>query len=177
MGDYCKPLDRSFTCRTNTIIQRYSGEFDATLLLNCLLGMLVVPFEKNNHKFKVQELTGEITTMFTRLKEANCYDSFGNNYNDYDIIRYLRNTIAHFNVEFYSDEGKIKEFEFISHSIDLYCKLKKGNCSHKSVITGNPVFRVKMSLKDIKELAKIIKNNILTIQNSEDCKECIYRSY
>ena len=30
---------------TLEIVQRYGGEYDATLLLNCLLGLLIVPKE------------------------------------------------------------------------------------------------------------------------------------
>lgn len=45
MAEYCRPIEKSFVCRTNKLIQEYKGRYDATMLLNCLLGLLVVPFE------------------------------------------------------------------------------------------------------------------------------------
>src|SRR4051794_33161821 len=40
---YVGPFEREFMKRTLTIVKEYQGEYDATLLLNCLLGLLIVP--------------------------------------------------------------------------------------------------------------------------------------
>jgi len=42
---YLSDFERSFSHHTLRLVEEYSGEFDATLLVNCLLGLLVVPKE------------------------------------------------------------------------------------------------------------------------------------
>ena len=42
---YNSDFERAFIERSLTLVQEYRGPFDATLLLNCLLGLLVVPKE------------------------------------------------------------------------------------------------------------------------------------
>src|SRR4051812_15156013 len=43
---YGKNLTKTFIFRSSQILAGYHGEYDATLLVNCLTGMLVVPREK-----------------------------------------------------------------------------------------------------------------------------------
>ena len=40
---YNSNFERAFIERSLALVQEYKGPFDATLLLNCLLGLLVVP--------------------------------------------------------------------------------------------------------------------------------------
>lgn len=42
---YLSDFDRSFSEHTLQLVQTYEGKFDATLMVNCLLGLLVVPKE------------------------------------------------------------------------------------------------------------------------------------
>lgn len=42
---YLSNFERSFSERTLRLVQDYNGPYDATLILNCLLGLLVVPKE------------------------------------------------------------------------------------------------------------------------------------
>lgn len=42
---YLSDFERSFSEHTLAVVEAYSGEYDATLLINCLLGLLVVPKE------------------------------------------------------------------------------------------------------------------------------------
>lgn len=43
---YLDDFEHSFMRRTLQIIKDYKGKYDATILVNCLLGLLVVPREK-----------------------------------------------------------------------------------------------------------------------------------
>ncbi|MGN0441776.1 MAG: HEPN family nuclease [Acutalibacteraceae bacterium] len=42
MAKFCIPIEKSFVCCTNKYIQEYNCRYDASLILNCLLGFLVV---------------------------------------------------------------------------------------------------------------------------------------
>jgi hypothetical protein len=42
---YNSDFERAFIERSLALVQQYSGPYDAALLLNCLLGLLVVPKE------------------------------------------------------------------------------------------------------------------------------------
>lgn len=75
--------------------------FEVTQLINSLLGLLVFPFEKDKHRIPnrtLQELQD------TGWKVPRIIGNFKQVSNLRQLIRYLRNSVAHFNIEFYSDE-------------------------------------------------------------------------
>ena len=43
---YLSDFERSFSDHTLQLVRGYEGPFDATLMVNCLLGLLVVPKDK-----------------------------------------------------------------------------------------------------------------------------------
>lgn len=178
MAEYCKPIAKSFVCRTNKLIQEYNGRYDATLLLNCLLGLLVVPFEKYNTYCKDAERTSVIRAMFDQLQADGKYDNYGYDYDDFGILRCLRNAIAHFHVEANSDRGVITGFSFIAYSMNKYCEETKCDCRYKNVPseTKKVVFKAELSVDDIKELASHIKHFVLELEENQKCKNCDYRS-
>ncbi len=74
-------FDIEFIGRTKKVIQEYKGTYNITLLLNCLLGLIVLPseyykrksrvfFEKDTSEFK--ELTGLLdNATFNPTKRKN----------------------------------------------------------------------------------------------------------
>ena len=110
MSEFCKPIEKSFVCRTNKLIQEYDGKYDATMLLNCLLGLLMVPFEKNKELFKNDDRTAVIRDLFNQIQADGRYNDFGGDYSDFEIIRFIRNAIAHFHVESVPVKGTIRGF-------------------------------------------------------------------
>lgn len=178
MAEYCKPIEKSFVCRTNKLIQEYNGRYDATLLLNCLLGLLVVPFEKYNAHCKDVGRTSAIRDQFDQLQADGRYNSYGYDYDDFDILRCLRNSIAHFNVESICDGGITSGFKFCAYSMDKYCDETESICRYKNVLseTKNVVFSVELSINDIKELALLIKRFVLDLEENRKCRNCDYRN-
>lgn len=178
MAEYCRPIEKSFVCRTNKLIQEYKGRYDATMLLNCLLGLLVVPFEKYNEYCKNEERTSVIRDMFDQLQADGRYNSYGYDYDDFGILRCLRNSIAHFNVESNYNGGIITGFKFCAYSMDKYCDETESICRYKNVPseTKNVVFSVELSIEDIKELASLIKCFVLDLEENRKCRNCDYRN-
>lgn len=177
MSEFCKPIEQSFSCRSYQIIDEYAGDKDATLLINCLLGLLVIPFEKNRSRFKKDKYTSELMTFFERMQAAGKYTPHEGNENPYLIIRCLRNAIAHCKFSAYPSEGSIEGFCFVSTRMLKYCEEVRCECQFKNVPmeNGPEVFRMTLSISDIKELARIIKQIICDGMDPTQCAGCDYR--
>ena len=162
MSEYASPFVKDFISRTNKIIQNYNEEYDATILLNGLLGMLVIPFEKHPHIFDSHSASSEITRLFAELEKNNRYNSFGRCYAAYDIIRILRNAIAHFNVMPVSENGNVWGFAFSSYEVNKECQITGEVCRFKNEYVRNARknFSCKMSIEEIKVLASIINEQV-----------------
>lgn len=162
MSEYASPFVKSFISRTNHAIQNYDGNYDATILLNGLLGMLIIPFEKHPDIFENYSVSSEIMQLFAELNEDGRYKTFGHRYLAYDIIRNLRNSIAHFNVDDISENGEVWGFVFSSYEVNKVCPTTGEECVHKNEFVRNArkKFYVKMSLTEIKQLANIINEYV-----------------
>ena len=177
MSQYCKPLEKSFVCRTNKLIQEYNGEYDATMLLNCLLGLLMVPFEKNKALFKDENRTSVIRDMFNRLQVGGRYNDFGGDYSDFEIIRFVRNAIAHFHVESVPAQGTIRGFCFSAYRMDKHCEHINGDCPCKNDDSKErvQVFMAELTIHEIKELSGYVKDYVLELVENKKCRNCDYR--
>lgn len=176
MAQFCKPIEKSFVCRTNTLIQEYNKtNLDATFLLNCMLGLLVVPFEKYNNDLKCEERTSVIRDMFDQLQADGKYNDYKNDYSDFDILRNLRNAIAHFNVDAILEKGDIEGFRFVSYEMSKSCPEDGKYCDYVNVPDKEDVvFSAELTLKQIKELAGYIKDYVLVLQRNPKCSYCDY---
>lgn len=106
--EYDEKFFLDFVGRTRKVIDEYEGAYDATLIVNCLLGLLVVPRE----------------TMYERIPEGPVHDlmevgvglsniKLGRGQNTVrEFIRGLRNAVAHFNVRPKSEGGQVSAFVF-----------------------------------------------------------------
>lgn len=80
--------------------------FEVTQLVNSLLGLLVFPFEKMRDKIpdtnlaELKEQGWSVPRIVGRFPELNTLK---------DLVRYLRNAVAHFNMDFMPDhQGMIE---------------------------------------------------------------------
>ncbi|WP_048441058.1 HEPN family nuclease [Caenimonas sp. SL110] len=113
---YLSNFERSFSEHTLAVIEEYSGTYDATLLINCLLGLLVVP--------KETVLNAIPDTPLSELKKwgiepASIRDpgrSRGTKDPDPKTLRglvaNLRHSVAHFRIQPVPKEGEVNAFEF-----------------------------------------------------------------
>ena len=123
-----------FMKRTLELVKQYKGPFDASLLLNCLLGLLIVPKESSIdiipedplEDLKIWGISPEsiISPGKKRNKKQNPEPLRG-------IVWDLRNSVAHFQFTPYPDKEIPKNvggFEF----------------------TANDVFKAKIELNEMK---------------------------
>jgi hypothetical protein len=113
--EYEPDFAKSFMHRTLEIARGYSGPYDATLLINCLLGLLIVPKETLIEKVPA--------TPFDSLADWGIQPSsikrpgkceYGHEHapNLRQLVRRMRNSVAHFRIEPYPKRGEVQGFTF-----------------------------------------------------------------
>jgi hypothetical protein len=111
-----KNIEKEFVQRTLQIMQEYDGPYGVTLLVNCLLGLIVLPKERDfNHIAERNNL------QFTDLGiEDGDIKSWGNISDEEQTVarflRCMRNSIAHIHIESISEAGEIDSLLFIDKS-------------------------------------------------------------
>lgn len=135
--DY-KQITIDFAKRTKFLIESYSGEYEVTLLVNCCLGLLVVPKEKEFDKIPDEEipLKGD---MWGLSRESITVKSAHSGYNLRYVIRRVRNGICHFNIRSIPDE--------------------QNNISALEINDGND-FSVTLSTEQLRELAFSLTDHV-----------------
>lgn len=108
-------FERAFMERSLELVQRYEGPYDATLLLNCLLGLLIVPKEsclKSIPCEPIDELRkwGISPSAIEDHGRSNGEDDDPRNLRG--LVWHLRNAIAHFRFEPRPDRGEVEAFHF-----------------------------------------------------------------
>ena len=108
-------FDRAFMKRSLEIVQTYNGPYDATILLNCLLGLLIVPKERC---LKAIPLDSIDDLAEWGISPSAIQDFGTTNGKDDDphtlrgIVWHLRNAVAHFRFEPGPPTGEVKAFYF-----------------------------------------------------------------
>lgn len=102
-------FEGEFMRRTLEVIKDYKGPRDATLLVNCLLGLLIVPKEKSFKKVPADPLSdlkkwGINPDSIECFNECECGDREGKTLRD--VVHRLRNAVAHFNIKPIQDDSR-----------------------------------------------------------------------
>lgn len=141
--EYEPDFHQCFLNRTLALVHEYKGAHEATLLVNCLLGLLVLPKEvilaKNSY-----EHFPSIEKMGIR---ASSIINAGNNKNQpkpKELIRRLRNAVAHFRIEPIHKNGEIEGYTF----------------------KDNNEFHANLSLTEIRELIISISGHPMNLNQS-----------
>jgi hypothetical protein len=113
---YLSNFERSFSEHTLAVVEQYEGEFDATLLINCLLGLLVVPKETVLHAIPATPLSELDRWGISPSSIKNPGVVRGKNDPDPKTLRglvfNLRHAVAHFRIKPVPDHGEVQSFEF-----------------------------------------------------------------
>ena len=117
--EYDADFTKSFMRRTLELAQEYEGTYDATFLLNCLLGLLVVPKESLIEKIP----RAPYKTLLNWGIEPRSIKNFGRCDHGHkhepdlrQLVRRLRNAIAHFNIDPIHSDGQVKGYKFCDRS-------------------------------------------------------------
>ncbi|MCY1361158.1 HEPN [compost metagenome] len=88
--------------RTLEIVESYDGVYDATLLVNCLLGLIIVPKESLIDSIPEEpfEKISNWGINPASIKEfGNCDHGHEQKPNLRQLVRRLRNAVAHFKID------------------------------------------------------------------------------
>jgi HEPN pEK499 p136 len=112
---YLGDFDRAFMTHTLRILNTYDGEFDATLLVNCLLGLLVVPKESFLLAIPEAPLT-ELSDWGIDPKSirhpGNSYRGNPNPGTVRGLVISLRHAVAHFRIEPLPAKNDVHSFKY-----------------------------------------------------------------
>jgi hypothetical protein len=114
--EYRDEFEKDFMLRTLKIIREYKGEYDATLIINCLLGLLVVPRETSYNKIP-NDLIKENLSSWGLSENSITNYGYENPKTIRQLVRHLRNSIAHFQIEPIQGKSRLVEgFRFENRS-------------------------------------------------------------
>ena len=119
---YLSNFERSFSEHTLNLVQGYKGPFDATLLVNCLLGLLVVPKET-----MLSAIPEDPLSSLSKWGIApSCVKSPGrptlknpNPETLRGLVTNLRHSVAHFRIKPIPATDAVHSFEF-KNEVGLY---------------------------------------------------------
>jgi hypothetical protein len=109
-------FEQAFIERSLLLVKQYQGPYDATLLLNCLLGLLVVPKESclaripNDPVERLQEWGIQPSSITSFGRAADGSDSDPRNLRG--LVWRLRNSVAHFRFRPQPGHGEVVAFHF-----------------------------------------------------------------
>jgi hypothetical protein len=122
-------FDIQFIERTRKIIDGYKGTYNITLLLNCLLGLIVLPSEFYRRKARtffdtdlseIKELQDLFKTMTFNPTKRQGKNWIADKKNLRNLIKKVRNGVSHQQIECVDDKGKwdkviIRDFNTYNH--------------------------------------------------------------
>ena len=117
--EFEQEFERDFMRRTLDLVRQYQGPYDATLLLNCLLGLLVVPKESSIEKipedpvdqFPKWGITPTAIRSFGFVTKVNPRPKTLRG-----VVWNLRNAVAHFRFEPRHRNRRVTAFRFTDNS-------------------------------------------------------------
>ena len=117
--EFLDDFENQFMIRTLEIIKEYDGKYDATILVNCLLGLLVVPREKSYERIPNDPIAdiykwGIPIESIISYGKCSCGDAHPKTLRQ--LVRSLRNSVAHFKLTPINDNGKVAGFLFKDRS-------------------------------------------------------------
>ena len=116
---YLDDFEHSFMQHTLQIVRQYQGEYDATLLINCLLGLLVVPKEKFLEAVPEEPLS-KLKKWGIDPKSIECTGRSHDGNLRPDTLRglviNLRHAVAHCLLEPVSENNEVHSFRFSNGS-------------------------------------------------------------
>lgn len=105
-------FEMDFISRSHEIVETYHGAYDATLLINCLLGLLILPKERFLNQIHENSITDWGIEPSSIKCNVKCDYGHHHEVNLRYLIKKLRNAAAHFNIEPIHEGKNVSGFSF-----------------------------------------------------------------
>lgn len=108
-------IEKDFVLRTLHILENYDGPYGVTLLINCMLGLLVLPKEKDYNNISDRDHIHFSDLGIAKEDIASWGNIAEGDRTAARFIRCLRNSVAHLQIESISEDGEIEGLRFCDH--------------------------------------------------------------
>lgn len=127
--EYDKNFVECFIKRTLELLESYNEEYDATLILNCLLGLLIVPKERFYNIIPCEPISNwGLVAEASSSMNLKCF------------VRAMRNAVSHFTVEPIHCDEKVSGFAFNDRNGGCIVKLSLSQLRAFSIKLANFLF-------------------------------------
>lgn len=111
-----KSIEKDFVARTLHILDSYDGPYGVTLLVNCLLGLIVLPRERGYGKISDKDgihfsdlgIRGQDILSWGKISPQERTAA--------RFLRCMRNAVAHIKIDSISSAGEIESLRFSDES-------------------------------------------------------------
>lgn len=103
--EYDDKIEHEFVDRTLKLIKDYTGEYEVTLLINCCLGLIVLPKEKHFNSIPTEKIPPK-RKLWGLSQENISVDCISCGYGLRDVVCRIRNGICHFKVKTLPDGSR-----------------------------------------------------------------------
>ena len=100
-----KDFPRDFAARSRINVEKYSGEYEVTNLINNCLGLIVIPKELNLESLPIYKFAEEDHTFGINKKNIEKLDD--SNYSLLNVLRHIRNGLSHGLIDQRTENGDI----------------------------------------------------------------------
>lgn len=112
---------KDFYQRTLQIVNLYKGEYDVALLINAMVGLLIVPKESyfKNSDIPDYFISADLLEKIRNCVKANRLDGKEQEKTLKEIIRHLRNAVAHGHLTIKGEKPVIENDHVEIHSVEF----------------------------------------------------------
>ncbi len=163
-----KDFHRDVIKRSKINLENYKGDYEVTMLLNTLYMTLLHAIELRTKLHVKSKL------LVKYLKDEEIVDMCENNFDSDEIIRNLRNGLAHLNIRTNSkDEKTITGIIISSKNNTITTKCKE--CGNKNSLNKNYnedddgyICNFKFSIEQLRELTYLVIDSVLKDNESKE---------
>ena len=173
MSEY-RNFERCVLCRTKINLRNYVGQFEETMLINSLYIALMYPIEKR------RDFHLKSKKVVNYLDDIKAIDRQGNSFTSDDIVRYLRNSLAHYTVAVESDNKVISKVKLwginqpSKASCDSPCENQRCLPKQYESNSNGEICTFIFSIKDLREFTYFILSEALSAIPSTKCAGCAH---
>lgn len=159
---------KDFYQRTLQIVNCYKGEYDVALLINSMVGLLIVPKESYfNNNIPDRFISADLLEKIRNCVKANLLDDKEQDKTLKEIIRHLRNAVAHGHLTIKGENPVIENDPVEIHSVEFvddYVNNKGKKDEHHTY------FKAEIPVDLLKEFLIDFATNVCNETNEKDDK-------
>lgn len=115
MSEYSKEFVKDIARRTNENLRNYHGAYDVTQLINSAIGLLIIPHEKYYARIDNSFISSHMLSDMRKSIRQNTYPEETKEIELRDIVKHIRNGIAHSRIYFDSNNGNLCDIQILDH--------------------------------------------------------------